>query len=174
MTTSDAIAAWTSFLETTPPNTPVTIPDLAQPRRHMVDVFIFPTPQIQLHCEHDDGHRRFDPAKQYPCDISKAFTYHFIQYICRDCQTASKMFALLIHRTNATNVEAIKLGEYPPFSTPISSRLQRLLSKPDLELYRKGARAEAQGLGIGAATYFRRIVDEQWKLLVTQIRQAAK
>ena len=35
-------------------------------------------------------------------------------------------------------------------------------------------RAEAQGLGIGAASYFRRIVDSQWKLLVTEIRQAAE
>ena len=43
----------------------------------------------------------------------------------------------------------------------------------DLELYRKGSRAEAQGLGIGAATYFRRIVEEQWQRLVTEIRQAA-
>ena len=67
----------------------------------------------------------------------------------------------------------MKLGEYPPFSAPISSKIQKLLSESDLELYRKGSRAEAQGLGIGAATYFRRIVEEQWQRLVTEIRQAA-
>jgi hypothetical protein len=66
--------------------------------------------------------------------------------------------------------EAMKLGEYPPFGAPISKRIARLLGEADLELYRKGIRSEAQGLGIGAATYFRRIVDNQWRQLVTEIR----
>ena len=68
----------------------------------------------------------------------------------------------------------MKLGEYPPFSAPISSRIQKLLSESDLDLYRKGVRAEAQGLGIGAAMYFRRVVDGQWQHLVTKIRDAAE
>ena len=67
----------------------------------------------------------------------------------------------------------MKLGEYPPFGAPVSKRIAKLLGDVDLELYRKGTRAEAQGLGIGAATYFRRIVDNQWKQLVTEIREAA-
>ena len=74
----------------------------------------------------------------------------------------------------AVDVEVMKLGEYPPFSAPISSRIQKLLSKSDLDLYRKGVRAEAQGLGVGAATYFRRIVDEQWTRFVKEIRKAAE
>lgn len=61
---------------------------------------------------------------------------------------------------------------YPPFSA-ISSKVEKLLGRHDLELYRKGTRTEAQGLGIGAATYFRRIVDNQWQLLVKEIREAA-
>ena len=79
------------------------------------------------------------------------------------------------HRTSKdADVEAMKQGEYPPFSVPISSKIQKLLSESDLELYRKGSRAEAQGLGIGAATYFRRIVERQWQNLVTEIRNAAE
>lgn len=60
------------------------------------------------------------------------------------------------------------------FGAPISARIQKLLKAEDLELYRKGTRAEAQGLGIGAEMYFRRIVDRQWKLLVTEIRRVAE
>ena len=71
-------------------------------------------------------------------------------------------------------VEIMKLGEYPPFSAPISARIQKLLGKDDLELYRQGSRSEAQGLGIGAATYFRRIVESHWKLLVRELRRAAE
>ena len=75
---------------------------------------------------------------------------------------------------DARSVEIMKLGEYPPFGGPISKRVARLLGDADLELYRQGTRAEAQGLGIGAASYFRRVVDNQWKQLVAEIRQAAE
>ena len=136
----------------------------------------FNTPHIQLHCESDDGLRRFDPTTNKvevrgPVDKLK---YELITYECRDCQTVSKTFAVLIVlQNNDGDVKVMKLGEHPPFSAPISSRIQKLLSSTDLELYRQGVRAEGQGLGIGAATYFRRVVEEQWKLLVNKIRQAA-
>jgi hypothetical protein len=89
-----------------------------------------------------------------------------------------KVFSVLVALKNkqqedAAVVEAMKLGEFPPFAAPISARIAKLLDADDLELYRKGTRSEAQGLGIGAATYFRRIVENQWKLLVTEIRDAA-
>lgn len=173
MSTSKALAAWKLFLETKPPNTSVKIQGLVTRGEHGGVRSYFTNPQIQLHCEYDDGPRRFDPTHgsvffSYPRD------YKFITYQCRDCQTSDKTFAVLTISPNGPDVEAMKLGEYPPFSAPISSRIQKLLSKSDLELYRKGSRAEAQGLGIGAATYFRRIVEKQWKLLVTEIRKAAE
>lgn len=67
----------------------------------------------------------------------------------------------------------MKLGEYPPFAAPTSGRVQRLLTKDDLRLFRKGLRAEAQGLGVGAASHFRRIVESQWKLFVQELKDAA-
>jgi hypothetical protein len=69
---------------------------------------------------------------------------------------------------------AIKVGEYPPFGSHLSKRLQDMLSKIDLELYRKGLRTEREGQGIGAAAYFRRVVDNQWKALVKKLRDAAE
>ena len=100
------------------------------------------------------GLERFDPTSE-EITLYSLWDYVFIMYTCRDCQSTNKTFAVLVIRSNAADVEVMKLGEYPPFSAPISSRIQKLLSKADLELYRKGSRAEAQGLGIGAATYFR-------------------
>ena len=138
-------------------------------------------PYIELHCEHDDGVRRFDPTTSSNVFLARPITpsYEFIAYLCRDCQSSTKTFAVLIQNDesafeNLGSVEVMKLGEYPPFSAPISSRIQKLLSDSDLELYRKGVRAEALGLGIGAATYFRRIVDEQWQRLVQEIRRAVE
>ena len=129
-------------------------------------------PEIKLHCEHDDGPRRFHPTIK-ETTLYSPLDYAFITYVCRDCQSTEKTFAVLVTRDKSPGVEVMKLGEYPPFSAPISSSIQKLLSKADLELYRKGSRAEAQGLGIGAATYFRRIVEEQWQCLVKEIRKAA-
>ena len=165
---------WTRFLETTPPNTPMKIQGLAK-RDVPSNLWFLPNLHIHLHCERDDGlRRRFDLRKNFNLDISQISNYRFITYLCSDCRVTYKTFAVLAKRSNDVDVEAMKLGEFPPFSVPISSRIQKLLAKSDLDLYRKGVYAEAQGLGIGAATYFRRIVDEQWTRLVTEIRQAAK
>ena len=102
-------------------------------------------PYIELHCEHDDGVRRFAPASS--SFFLNPTTHKFIVYRCRDCQSIEKTFAVLIDHwdfEDLSNVEVMKLGEYPPFSAPISSRIQKLLSDSDLELYRKGVRAEAR------------------------------
>ena len=175
-TTSEV--TWKSFLETTPPNTPVRISGLAVSHGNAWKIV---NPYIELHCEHDDGVRRFAPASSNFFLAQPPITpsYKFIAYLCRDCLSSTKTFAVLIQNDESTfedfgTVEVMKLGEYPPFSAPISSRIQKLLSDSDLELYRKGVRAEAQGLRIGAATYFRRIVDEQWQRLVQEIRRAAE
>ena len=171
-----ALGKWKVFLETTPPNTPLKIPDLvACDSSSQIFSQSFDSPPIQLHCERDDGPRRFEPLDEnvgIPFSSRKGFD--FIKYQCRDCRSAFRTFAVLLIRSNNTDVEVMKLGEYPPFSAPISSRIQKLLSESDLDLYRKGVRAEGQGLGIGAATYFRRVVDGQWQHLVTKIRDAAE
>ena len=121
----------------------------------------------------DDGVRRFDAVHSN----SPGIGFRFLTYVCRDCGKSRKTYALLTRLIRIKDdgiAEVMKLGEYPPFGAPISTRIQKLLGKDDLELYRKGSRLEAQGLGIGAATYFRRIVDSHWKLLVTELRRAAE
>lgn len=177
MSTSEALAAWRLFLETTPANTSKKISGLViEEDKPLVNTTWtgFDTPEIQLYCKSDHGYRRFAPSCA-PVQILSVRHYHLLEYICRDCQEASKTFAvLIILESNDGDVEVMKLGEYPPFSAPISSRIQKLLSPTDLEFYRQGVRAEGQGFGIGAATYFRRVVEKQWKLLVNKIRQAAE
>jgi hypothetical protein len=133
------------------------------------------SPRIQLYCEVDDGVRWCDPeVNSFPCG---AYTTRFFRYTCRDCGQWSKTFALvLIPKLDATPkmLTAMKVGEYPPFGSHLAKRLQEMLSKDDLELYRKGLRTEREGHGIGAAAYFRRVVDNQWKALVKRLRDAAE
>ena len=179
MTSTKAIEELKAFLESTPPNTPALIPGLATKhlkgapgaRAYYWDVTVAPE-RLQIHCDADDGVRRFDARGNDP-----GSGFRFLDYVCRDCGVSRKTYALLtvIKDIGEKSIaEVMKLGEYPPFGAPISARIQNLLGKDDLELYRKGSRSEAQGLGIGAATYFRRIVDSHWKLLVKELRCAAE
>lgn len=166
---------WRKFFESTPPNVAVTIENLftthVDPRGGS-SPWRITLPEISLHCRTCDGERIFSTRDSY---ISE--TWAFVKYTCKNCERTTKTFGLLAVRApkNAPNTtaEVIKMGEYPPFGAPIAARIGKLLGKEDRELYQKGMRAEAQGLGIGAASYFRRIVDNQWKTLVDEIREAA-
>ena len=169
-----------AFLESTPPNIPARIPGLAEEQLSRAfgsskywEVVSSGPRRLELHCDEDDGVRRFDASKRNR--LARGF--QFLEYVCRDCGVYKKTYALMmvLQRVGGDGIaEVMKLGEYPPFGAPISARIQKLLGKDDLELYRKGSRSEAQGLGIGAATYFRRIVDSHWKLLVKELRRAAE
>ena len=177
MASKDAAEKLKAFLESTPPNTPARIPGIAteiSPAGGRRAYWKADAPErLQLHCDVDDGVRRFDASEEN----LPGFGFRFLEYVCRDCGESKKTYALVteLKRDGGEPIaEIMKLGEYPPFSALISSRIQKLLDKDDLELYRKGSRSEAQGLGIGAATYFRRIVDSHWKLLVKELRRAAE
>ena len=182
MINKEVVAALKAFLEDKPANCPVVIPGLAtQPRIQGVPdgqwrVPVFPK-RLHLHCDVDDGVRRFDASTNNRLGLG----FWFLAYSCRDCGESTKTYALVteLKAENAEGsenevAEVMKLGEYPPFGAPISARIQKLLDPEDLELYRKGSRSEAQGLGIGATTYFRRIVESCWTLLVKELRRAAE
>lgn len=183
MASNKAVAELKTFLEETPPNCPAAIPGVAASsvRRSTGGPWIIlgvVPKRLQLHCDVDDGVRRFELVASASNNL--AIGFRFLAYSCRDCGESRKTYALVteLKPVNAegresTDVEVMKLGEFPPFGAPIARRIQKLLDKEDLELYRKGSRSEAQGLGIGATTYFRRIVEGRWTLLVEELRRAA-
>jgi hypothetical protein len=57
-------------------------------------------------------------------------------------------------------LEIMKYGEYPRFGPPNPERLLKLI-EADADTFRKGRDCENQGLGIGAFSYYRRVVDNQ-------------
>ena len=65
-----------------------------------------------------------------------------------------------------------KLGEYLPFAAPISKELRRLLGDAG-GLFEQGWHCERTGLGIGAAAYYRRVVELKWNTLVQAMRSSA-
>jgi hypothetical protein len=169
---------WKEFLEATPAYVERQFKNLVYDMTSSASHYMwgFPSPRIQLYCEVDDGVRWCDPTyDNVECGDQQKTS--FIHYTCRDCGRWGKAFALiLIPKVTAipTVLKAVKLGEFPPFGSHIAKRLKKMLSETDLELYRKGLRTEREGHGIGAAAYFRRVVDNQWKALVMKLRDAAE
>jgi len=83
------------------------------------------------------------------------------------------MFSLAVRHIDEKLCEVYKFGELPHFGPPIPARVLRLI-QPDRELFLSGRRCENQGLGIGAFTYYRRVVENQWTRLVDEIIRVGK
>ena len=173
----EALEEWSEFLESTPAYVQREFKNLIQDVRPKGPGTLYGIyfPIIRLYCEVDDGVRGCNPdVGSVGCEEDRTL---FIRYTCRDCGRWDKTFALILVpdlKVTPKMVSAMKLGEYPPFGSHLAKRLQDMLSKSDLELYRKGLRTEREGHGIGAAAYFRRVVDNQWRGLVRKLRDAAE
>ena len=66
-----------------------------------------------------------------------------------------------------------KYGELPEYGPPTASRLIKLIG-PDRDMFLKGRRCENQGLGIGAFSYYRRVVENQKNRILSEIITVAK
>lgn len=67
----------------------------------------------------------------------------------------------------------MKLGQSPALSVQLPSRLRKLVGT-DQDKFNKGLRSEAHGLGIGAFTYYRQVVENQKDRLIDEIIKVAK
>jgi hypothetical protein len=98
----------------------------------------------------------------------------FLQYACKNCGQTIKSFSLIIFGLHGGgSALAVKVGEWPPFGPKTPPRLLRLLG-PDRNLFLRGRRAENYGLGIGAFTYYRRVVENQKNRLLDEIIQVVQ
>jgi hypothetical protein len=108
------------------------------------------------------------------CQGERCFRYHnghkhlfinkandiFLVYLCSNCRRTIKKYALHVTTDDGVAGKCYKYGEYPPFGPMTPSKLLRLLGD-DRETFLKGRRCESQGLGIGAFSYYRRVVENQ-------------
>lgn len=135
-------------------------------------------PTITIHCSSEDcgGDRFFD------CQDTTGGLYRtdrpnciITLYSCRHCGQAHKTFALLTEQiVEPALAKIIKLGEWPPFGPPTPPRLIAIIGQ-DRETFLMGKRAESHGLGLGAFTYYRRVVENQKiRLIDTIIKVGSK
>ncbi|MBK9176243.1 MAG: hypothetical protein IPM46_07885 [Flavobacteriales bacterium] len=168
------------FLESASPNQFRSVSELC--KREWTGVEYKPAlaaPEIQLHCpsEHCNGMRFFRRKSEHSIYLEKdGWTLDYVTYLCSNCQTEEKIFSMAIelkeYNGTTTSVQGIatcyKFGELPTFGPPVPARLISLIG-PDREIFLKGRRCENQGLGIGAFIYYRRVVENQKKRILSEI-----
>ncbi len=168
------------FLENTPPNQWRNISDLSGPQ----NIGPYPNstsrainePELKLHCSHDfcNGDRFFrctgvhkSPGPHLRTDT---YNYLYVSYKCSNCLKTTKLYSFMaiLDRNEKSQGMCYKFGEYPPYGPPISPKLIKLIG-PDRDVFLKGCNSENQGLGIGAFTYYRRVVENQKNRILKEI-----
>lgn len=167
------------FLENTPPNQWRNISDLSvqRPLRPYGNVIKeINKPELELHCPGDlcNGVRFFRYTEVFSnteTDLQEnAVNYLYIIYQCSNCKRSSKVYSLAAIPSAIEQSQGMccKFGELPPYGQPVPPRLIKLIG-PDRDVFLKGRNCENQGLGIGAFTYYRRVVENQKNRILAEI-----
>ena len=183
--TEDTYQTLSEFLQSIPPNQSRHISDLSvsegvgPPYARIIQKIN--TPELELHCSHGlcNGVRFFRCTKVFSStgtysedNILKENTlnYLYVTYQCSNCQKTIKVFALEVKLSTNEEFAGIcrKLGELPPYGSPVPPRLIKLIG-PDKDTFLKGRNCENQGFGIGAFTYYRRVVENQKNRILGEI-----
>jgi hypothetical protein len=160
------------FLETVPPSQTRTVADLCKATLFPNEAArILNTPELQLHCTSEpcNGLRFFRFQGEAPQLKENRFVY--LRYICSNCRENAKVFSVGAQAERGDGSGAgrcFKFGEAPPFGPPTPARLIRLFGS-DRDLFLKGRRCENQGLGIGAFTYYRRVVENHKNQILAEV-----
>jgi hypothetical protein len=167
---------WADFFERTPPGRTDLISNLAQTFGGTA-LGSMNIADIQLYCESDtcNGLRFFRCiVDKKPVLTDTAWTYQFMTFRCRNCDSQSKTYAIAAKlKDSSGDGYMFKYGESPAFGPPTPSRVIKLLG-PDRELFLMGRRCENQGLGIGAFVYYRRVVENQRNRVIDEIIRVAE
>jgi len=164
---SDQPIGFKEFLERMPPGVRTEVGDLV----HELYTGRVSNEPIEIHCDDPKCGKvmTFDCVEGDEYIGDTRLTCANLKYLCRHCKSTPKWFSLLVVKsTSFRQGMAIKLGEYPSFGPHTPPRVFSVI-EPDRELYLKGRRSESMGLGIGAFTYYRRVVENQWQRLIGQI-----
>ena len=132
-------------------------------------------PDIRLHCDKCDGEHWFrGDDVQISGGEENTPAQFFMTYTCSDCQRQSKLFSLHIAPQDEGYASVYKFGELPSFGIPVPNRVLKLFDGADAENFKKGRRCESQGLGIGAFSYYRRVVENHKNDIFDQIIKVCK
>lgn len=159
------------FLECIHPGKSVRVRGLGQTVNQAV---YFGVNRVNLYCETVICQR----IQVFECDDNprllggKQFQ-KFISFTCKNCESTTKTFSLLISLDEVgKHGEIEKYGEIPPFGLPTPARVMTLVGG-ERDYFLKGRRCENQGLGIAAFAYYRRVVENRSKQIISEIIKVA-
>ena len=117
-------------------------------------------PDIPIHCTSsicDGGIRAFRSQTDSRFRLGESNTY--LRFECRNCDQSTKTYSIWMFAPEpfGNMIQCMKYGEFPSFGPPPSPQLNALVES-EREHFLQGRRCEMQGLGIGAFTYYRRVV----------------
>lgn len=155
------------FLETIPPNQVRYINDLAS------IIGRLNCPELELSCSSEicSGKRVFRVSEAPSENLNPSQNvFVFAKYICSNCRRFEKRFALVIaaDKRNSQIGQVMKLGEFPPYGPGIPSKLKKLVAS-DRDNFMKGLKCESQGFGVGAFSYYRKVIENQKNRLLQEI-----
>jgi hypothetical protein len=197
MTAEEDEIEFREFLTARPPGTSARIDRGACKDPHISNNFIVAQPELMLYCDgeckivtHCNGRtiakgRLFGAAKGEPSWPPSASSgppklpYDVvILYACEKCRTWVKSYSLRFW-TIAPSLDTVglaeveKVAEWPAFAPRTPGKVTSLIG-PDRDLFLKGRRAEIEGLGIGAFSYYRLIIETQKNRLLDEIIRVAR
>jgi hypothetical protein len=165
------------FLETVPPGRGASVTDAlsAIPNRSPL-AYTVKACNLQLHCDGSKcgGIRTFAKLKgdeHIPTGADRHPVY--VRYRCKNCETAVKLYSLLVSAHSSGACAMYKLAEIPNFGGSTPAKVITLI-REEREYYVKGRRSENQGLGIAAFAYYRRVVERQKDRILDEVIKASR
>jgi hypothetical protein len=136
-------------------------------------------PDIQIYCDSEGcrGVRNFHAPHPGPRLQANSAARDFVIFQCRNCRSSIKNFAIrweCVGAPESAELRVFKFGEDPPFGMPPTPTRLLTIFGSNRDIYFKGRRAEAQGLGIGAFVYYRRVIENQKSRLFDAVIKAAE
>src|ERR1039457_5022939 len=171
---SEKAISFAEFLENHPPNNHVIVKNIFNEGSYGAGIKLI-IPEIQLHCSNKDcnGIRFYSSISEDIFVNHRRLNDKFLSFECKNCELDLKTFSIRFDIINSEYAKVIKYGEIPPYGPPIPSRMIKLIG-PDRDIFLRGRQCENHGLGIGAFTYYRRVVENQWCRFIESIIKVAK
>ena len=169
---NESVITWSDFIADIPPSSERKVSNICRVSGLHTNGLVVPTIEIYCDSEICQDIRFFDSNSSFD-DINlnlDIWVDFFLYYMCRHCRITRKTYAISVKKEENSDEVGVarKIGQWPSFSPHISSKVITLI-RDDKDLFFKGRRAEAQGLGIGAFAYYRRVITNQKNRLIDEI-----
>lgn len=136
----------------------------------------------RLYCGFADcqNHTFFELLDTTQSEINlKGINENIVSFRCCNCKQSTYTFFLEItsainnNADNNTEFQVQKIGQIPRHGKRIPSKASKIIGK-ERDLFFKGNISENQGLGIGAFSYYRRVLDSQKDKIFDEVIKVLK